>query len=178
AYFPTERFDEVVQQDGWTLGRKGDGYVALWSLRPAAFRELPPDVYTKDLTEDFDLVAEGGGDNVWIVEVGDAATWGSFEEFRAAVVAADVDVTTRPAGDAGLPGGFDVTYESPTEGTMAFGWTGPLTVDGEEIELTGGPRIDNPWARVEAQATRYDISDGDARLVLDFDAGTREASVG
>ena len=28
-----ERFDEVVQQNGWTFGRRGNGYVALWSWR-------------------------------------------------------------------------------------------------------------------------------------------------
>ena len=38
AYFPTERFDEVRQVGGWTLGRRGDGYVALWSWRPTQWR--------------------------------------------------------------------------------------------------------------------------------------------
>src|SRR5690606_5085719 len=27
AYFPTEHFDEVVERDGWVIGRRGDGYV-------------------------------------------------------------------------------------------------------------------------------------------------------
>jgi hypothetical protein len=31
AWFPQDRFDEVRQANGWTLGRKGNGYVALWS---------------------------------------------------------------------------------------------------------------------------------------------------
>ena len=36
AYFPTERFDEVRQVGNWTLGRRGNGYVALWSWRPTS----------------------------------------------------------------------------------------------------------------------------------------------
>lgn len=168
AYFPQERFDEVVQEDGWTFGRRGDGYVALWSMHPAEFRTHPPDVFTHGLTEPFDLVARGGADNVWIVEVGDAATWESFTAFREAMTAAAIEVT--PADE-----GFDVVYASPTQGEMTFGWTGPLTVDGEEVALDDYPRMDNPWAQVEPQATRYEITEGDASLVLDFDAGTRTA---
>jgi hypothetical protein len=61
---------------------------------------------------------------------------------------------------------------------MAFGWDGPLTVDDEEVALSGGLRIDSPWAQVEPQATRYEITEGDATLVLDFDAGTRETTTG
>ena len=38
AYFPQEHFDEVVATGGWTFGRKGDGYVALWSWRPVHWR--------------------------------------------------------------------------------------------------------------------------------------------
>jgi hypothetical protein len=71
AYFPTERFDEVVERERWTIGRRRDGYVALWSWRPAGWREHDPDeVFTNGLQERFELVAWGGPDNVWILEVG------------------------------------------------------------------------------------------------------------
>ncbi|MCB0971594.1 MAG: hypothetical protein KDA97_08775, partial [Acidimicrobiales bacterium] len=81
AYFPTERFDEVRQEGNWTLGRKGDGYIALWSMRPVSWREYDPAVYaTDDMTEPFDLVAEGGPDNIWVCEVGEAAD-GTFDEW-------------------------------------------------------------------------------------------------
>ena len=68
-----------------------------------------PGIFTHGLTQSFDLVADGGPDNTWITQVGDAATFGSFAAFRAAVLAADpVQVTARPVGATGLPGGFDV----------------------------------------------------------------------
>ena len=86
AYFPQEHFDEVVTEGHWTFGRKGDGYVALWSWRPVRWRDHDPaKVFTHGLTQPFDLVADGGADNVWIVEVGDADKWKSFDAFRAAV---------------------------------------------------------------------------------------------
>ena len=79
AYFPQERFDEVVQHGGWTFGRKGDGYVALWSWRPTQWRTYDdPGIFTHGLTQPFDLVADGGADNVWITQVGDAAKFGDF----------------------------------------------------------------------------------------------------
>ena len=86
AYFPTERFDEVRQVGGWTFGRKGDGFVALWSWRPTEWRTHDPAAtFTNGLTQPFDLVALGGAHNVWVSEVGDAGRWGSFDAFVAAV---------------------------------------------------------------------------------------------
>ena len=178
AWFPTERFDEVRQVGGWTLGRKGDGYVALWSWRPTTWRAHDPAVtFTGGLTQPFDLVAEGGADNVWISEVGDAATWGSFDAFAAAVTAAPVTVTPRPAGADGLPGGFDVAYASPSSGTLAFGQTGPFTVDGAEVALHRENRFDNPFGTTAFGATTVEIAEAGARLTVDTARGTRHASV-
>jgi hypothetical protein len=177
AYFPTERFDEVREQDGWTFGRRGDGYVALWSWRPTQWRTHDPAVvFTNGLVEPFDLVAPGGADNVWIAEVGDAGRWGSFDDFVSGVAAAPVTVAPRPATADGLAGGFDVTYESPTEGVLSFGWTGPLTVDGEEVPLHGDLRFDNPFASVAFGATELRITDGNLTLELDLATGTRRTS--
>lgn len=174
AWFPTERFDEVVRDGQWTFGRKGDGFVALWSWRTPEWREHDPArVFTDGMTEPFDLVAPGGPDNVWIAHVGDATTAGSFAEFQEALRSAPVEVTPRPAGADGLPGGFDVTFASPTEGEIAFGQDGPLTVDGEEHPLRNEKRYDNPWAQVDFGADAYDIGDDEGGLVLDFAAGTR-----
>jgi len=173
AYFPQEHFDEVVQENGWTFGRKGDGYVGLWSQRPTRWRAAEPGVFTHGLTEPFDLVAEGGADNVWIVEVGDASRWESFETFRDALSGTRIDVTPREATARGLPGGFDVTYVSPIAGAMAFGTDTPLTVDGEEVDLHPPARMDNPFVTVPFEGKSYAITAGDRSLTLDFDEWTR-----
>jgi hypothetical protein len=168
AYFPTEHFDEVVQEAGWTFGRKGDGYVALWSQRPTSWRAPQPGEFTNGLTEDFDLVAEGGPDNVWIVEVGDATNEGSFEEFRRAILDTEVEVSAD--GEGGAP---RVRYDSPSQGEMTFGAEGPLVVDGEEVDLHHDLRFDNPWATVDFRGDEVLVSDGEVGLELDLAAWTR-----
>jgi hypothetical protein len=159
AYFPQDHFDEVVVDDAgivpegnWTFGRFRDGYIALYSWRPAGFVDHGPTVPTNGMVQPFDLIADGGPDNVWIVECGRAADWGgSFTAFQDAIRAASVTVT--PVID-GLPGGaipplFEVEYQSPSLGTLSFGWESPLVVDGEEIPIGDYPRYDNPWTQTE-----------------------------
>jgi hypothetical protein len=176
AYIPTERFDEVRQVGNWTLGRAGDGYVALWSWRPTTWRPHDPAVtFTNGLTQPFDLVAEGGANNAWIVEVGDATAWGSFDAFAAAVTAAPVEVTDLGVGADGLPQGFDVAYRSPTEGQIGFSSTGPLTVDGADVPLHTADRFDNPFGTTAFGATTIEIADGDTTLSLDTENWTRHA---
>jgi len=177
AFFPTEHFDEVVEQDGWVIGRKGDGYVALWSWRPTHWRTYAPGTYTLGLTERYDLVAEGGADNVWITEVGRRADWATaadpFAAFVAAVTASQPQVTPRPAA-GGAPhtrkDGFDVEYASPTEGAMSVGWDGAFVVGGDEQPLHGYPRMDSPFTHVDFDTWHYRITAGGASLVHDFTA--------
>lgn len=179
AYFPTERFDEVVERERWTIGRRRDGYVALWSWRPAEWREHHPDeVFTNGLQERFELVAWGGPDNVWILEVGDAERCGSFDGFCDEVVAAAVEVTDHGWGDAGGHVGFDVSYRSPGEGVLRLDREGRLEVDGQPVATSGYPRFDNPFTSVSAGGSVVRLADGAGAFVLDLGAGTREVEPG
>ena len=82
AYFPHAHMDDVVQSGNWTFGRKDDGYVALYSWRDTEWRRGLPEVH-QNAGLDFDLVAPGGADNVWIVECGSIDEYpGGFAEFR------------------------------------------------------------------------------------------------
>jgi hypothetical protein len=166
AYFPVAHFDEVVRDGNWTFGRKDDGYVALYSWRPVEWRGGQPEVFENGGL-DFDLVAGGGPSNVWVVECGSLAEWpGGFAEFRAALTPDSVTVT--PVGTS-----YDVSYESPTKGTVALGWEGPLVVDGVPHALDGYPRFDNPFSLVAFGETTYEISDGEYSLTLDFENDQR-----
>jgi hypothetical protein len=195
AYFPTERFDEVRsvasgssdrghqgaagggRAGRWTLGRKGDGYVGLWSWRPTEWRAHDPAAtFTNGLTEPFDLVARGGAANVWISEVGDAGRWGTFDAFVTALSTAAIDVTDL-GSTGGVSRGFDVSYSSPSEGTMTFSWTGPLTVDGTEVPLHGANRFDNAFGTTAFGDTSVEIGDGRASLTLDLATGDRRAEL-
>jgi hypothetical protein len=145
AYFPRAAFDEVEARGHWTFGRKGDGYVALYSQTPA--RAVGEDELRADAPS-----------NVWLCEMGDAARWGSFAAFVDAVSAAPV----------AHPAPLAVVYGSPFQGEVRFGWTGPLTVAGEEVPLSGYPRFDNPYCRTAFGETRYVVRHGGQELTWDF----------
>jgi hypothetical protein len=167
AYFPQDHFDEVVERDGWTIGRKGDGYIGLWSKRPTSWLEYDSSRFaTRGMTEPFDLIAEGGPDNVWIVEVGRAPEWASFDVFVDAITGADVEVGDDLSG----------VYVSPTRGEVRFGLDGPFEVDGAEVTLADYPRYDNPWAEVAFDSRQYRIEADGWVLELDFDTVTRRTS--
>jgi hypothetical protein len=150
AFFPREGFDEVVQDGHWTFGRRGEGFVALWSEGAVSWNE----------ENSYELDAEGT-ENVWVVELGSTETWASFADFVAAIAAAPIAV------DGSL------SYTSPSQGEVSVGWEGPMTVAGVEVDLGPYPRWSNAFAEVEhgAAVTRIDLED--LRLVLDFEAGER-----
>ncbi|MEQ8842563.1 MAG: hypothetical protein RIB98_16395 [Acidimicrobiales bacterium] len=165
AYFPQDHFDEVRQVGNWTLGARNGGYVALWSQRPATWRTYDPAVHaTNGMSKPFDLVAEGGPDNVWIVEVGTEDD-GTFDEFVTGVTADEPVVTGT--------GEVDVRWVSPSAGEMSFGWSAPFVVAGIDTPIADFPRHDSPWGIVERLETRHRLAAGDATLDLDFDAMTR-----
>src|SRR5262245_15612877 len=175
AYFPQDHFDAVVQEGSWTFGRKGDGYVALFSWRPTRWLVYDPTRYaTNGMVQPFDLLAEGGADNVWLVECGRAADWDSFDAFRGAIARAALTVTPRPSTEPSpLSAGFDVVYESPSQGRITFGSTGDFTVGGRVVPLRDFPRFDNPFAQVRFPAAQIDLAHDGYALHLDFSTPSR-----
>jgi hypothetical protein len=181
AFFPQDQFDEVVQLRSsstgtlWTFGRKGKGYVALWSWQDTVWKDYPPDELARPangpLTRSFDLVAPGGASNVWIVECGRRADWGSFRSFVDAIVAARVEVVAEPA-EFGFA--FDVLYDSPSQGLVSFGWDEPLVVRGEMVPLAGYPRAESPWLAAGRGDRAWSIEGRRGRVRLDWDAPSRE----
>ena len=121
-----------------------------------------------------DLVADGGADTVWIVEGGRAEEWGSFEAFRNALANASVDVV--PLGERaedGVSPGFDVTYDSPSQGRMEFGWERPFVVAGAEVPLADFPRIDGPFGSVDFDGKDLSIQYDGYGVDLDFAGWSR-----
>jgi len=163
AYVPQDHFDEVVQRDGWTVARKGDAAIALWSWRATTWRTHDPaTTATRGMVKPFDLVASGGPDNVWVVEVADRDVDGWIDE----VLASEPEVARDGEG-------FRVRWASPAAGDLSFGSTGPFTVAGDEVPVADFPRHESRWATVDRLARRYDVRTPDGRLTLDFERGTR-----
>lgn len=166
AYVPQDRFDEVVQEGHWTVAAKDGGRIALWSWREPTWRVYDTATTSTDgMTQPFDLVAEGGPDNVWIVEVATEAD-GSLEDFVAAVTASEPVVERSEDG-------FTVAWESPSSGAVAFGSEGPFTVAGDEVPLAEFPRHESPWGTTDRLDPTFTLEQDGSRLALDFAARTR-----
>lgn len=125
CHFNARKFDQVVTRDGWTFGRSGNGYVALWSSVPHSFRK-------EGLYAGRELVCDGN-EVVWLAECGSASEDGSFEEFMARMTAASV---TRE--------GDTIRFASPGSGCMVFGLTEGFTIDGADVPIHSD-LVNSPW---------------------------------
>ncbi len=65
-------------------------------------------------------------------------------------------------------GPLEVVYESPSQGTVSFGWEADLVVHGTPQPIADYPRYDNPFVKTDFLDTRYEVSAGKYSLVLDF----------
>ena len=169
AFVPQDRFDEVRQVGNWTFADKHGGYIALWSWRTPTFKPNDPGVPARTFTKPYDLVAEGGPDNVWIVEVGNDEDDGNFDTFIAAITANEPVVGQ-------IADGFDVAWTSPSSGAIEFSSIGAFMVAGEEQPINGHPRHDGPWGTIEHESLMYELDNGANSWSLDFDAATRVVS--
>ncbi len=170
AYVPQDHFDEVRQEGNWTVAAKDDAYIALWSWRAPTWRTYDPAVNaTRGMTKPFDLVAEGGPDNVWIVEVGTSKDDGDLDAFVAALTASEPAVERDDDG-------FAVAWTSPSSGSVEFSTTGAFVVDGEEQPLGDFPRHESPWGTVDHLATAYRLETEGSAWAVDADGWTRTVS--
>jgi hypothetical protein len=167
AYVPQDHFDWVRQEGNWTVAERGGAYIALWSWRTPTWRTYDPAVYaTRGMVKPFDLVAEGGADNVWIVEVGTVENDRQLDTVVAALRKQEPVVTRSDAG-------FKVRWVSPASGQISFGSTGPFTVKGKAQPLSGFPRHDSRWGTVDHLSTSYALHAGRSRWNADFASLTR-----
>lgn len=176
AFFPQERFDAVVEASGWTIARRGDGFVALWSHLPTEWRSTPV-ISSAVFEQPFDLVAPGDPRNVWICEVGRASEWGSPAASTTEAFDAFVGAVTGAAVAAEMnPGGWDVRFTSPSAGELRFGTQGAFTVAGVETSLRAFPRHRSDWGEVCHLQESLELVDPDTghRLAIDVVTGARE----
>jgi len=167
AYVPQDHFDEVRQVGNWTIVAKNGGYIALWSWRAPTWREYDPSlVATNGMVKPFDLVAEGGSDNVWIVEVG-SDNGGSLDDFVNAVTGIDPSVVRDDTG-------FAVSWTSPSSGIIDYSSTGVFLVEGVEYATSDHPRHESPWGGVDHLSRQYNLTAGTSTWACDFDAMTRD----
>jgi hypothetical protein len=149
AYFPVYAFDEHVLRDGWAFVRKGAGYLALTAAQGLTFITRGTNAYRE--------LRSYGQHNVWLCHMGRAALDGSFAEFQERVLGLEVTFE-----------GLAVRCATLRGETLAFGWEGPLQVDGREQSLAGFKHYENPYCVADWPATQMEIRFRDQLLRLDF----------
>jgi hypothetical protein len=149
AVFRPEAFDEVFQRDGWTFGRKGQGYVALWSRTPTAWS-------TGDVFGGDGLIAQGL-QHVWVCQLGREKVDGPFRAWAQRIAGSPLQSTPT-----------SINYTAPGLGQISFAWTGPFRLDGQDLPLGEHDRFDNPYTRVPHGRSRYDLTHAGHRLLIDF----------
>ncbi len=170
AWLPKDKFDEVIEKDGWIFARKQDGYLALHSQNPyfwntdspAPERPFTFGHYPEDMNRE--IIAEGA-QNIWLCQLGRKAEDGSFEQFVETICTAQL-----------MFSGLNVEFQSPRNGRVRFGWQGPLKVDDAEISLSGYPRYDNPYVQAEFDTTEIQVTAGGHQLSLKWNSGERLSS--
>lgn len=125
AFFPKERFNEVVEKQGWVFGRSNSGYIAIYSRN--GYRWSAAGEY-----KDMELIADGR-ENIWVTELGRESTHGSFSQFIETVSSQSLSFNK-----------LSVSYQSDYCGLIEVGWKKPLKVDGEVVRVNNYPRYDNP----------------------------------
>jgi len=156
AYFPKAAFDEVIERAGWLFGRKGEGYIALYSQHALQWygdQHIAGNPVNEARAE--------APTNAWIVEMGRAADWGTLDAFVDALAAATVTMN-------GEGHELTVAYASPSAGVVHFGWHGPLLVGGAVVALHDYPRFDNPYCHAEFATRQYTIQMGGEAYAINF----------
>lgn len=171
-WFPAARFDEWVQHDGWLVGRRGEGYVAV-----ACAGGWEP---------------QRGGDEAWQrwLPRGDgAAIVALHRDTRDTAGRPDLDalIATRPAltFHRGSPGvAVAAVGEIGGSPALELRWTGPLLVAGEPADVAEAsagdagtvrraPHLANPACRAADGRADLTVEWAGHRLRLDPRAGRR-----
>ena len=157
AWLPKDKFDEVVERDGWIFARKDDAYLALWSKQSYRWQ-------TEGRYKDTEIIADGKK-NIWICELGRKSMDGDFSDFMRRILEASLETD-----------GLEITYKSPSQGLLEFGWDRPLKQDGEVVKLGKYPRYGNLYAEAPFPGHRISLSHNGHWLKLNYQTLTREAS--
>ncbi len=157
AYFPKDKFDEVVEQNGWIFGRKGKGYIALYSQKGYRWQEEGPD-------RDREIIADGKT-NIWLCEMGREQTHGTFRSFQETILRSALTFKRT-----------SVSYHSPLYGKMDFGWRGEFRIKGKAMPLRHEKRYENPFSDVDFDPDVIEVKRGSEWLCLEVAGFKRTCS--
>jgi hypothetical protein len=168
AWLPKDKFDEVMEKNGWIFARKRNGYLALRSQNPfvwGTYRTETGDSkgFQKPSESDTEIIARGA-QNIWICQMGRKAEDGAFADFVEKVSASEAAFS-----------GMNVRYQLPAVGEIRFGWDQALSVDNVEVPLNAYRRYDNPYSQTDFNADEIKVTAGEHALSLNWINGERES---
>lgn len=149
AYFPTSAFDEYEIEEGWAFARKGKGYLAITARQGIELVKRGPDGYRE--------LRSYGRNNIWLCHMGQDAQDGYFKTFKRNIL------KMKPVWKKN-----GVRFTSLRGEELAFGWEGPLLVNGQEQPITGFKHIENPYCTAALPAESMDIQFGELLMRLNF----------
>ena len=138
CHFPKRRFDEVLSRDGWTFGRKDNGYVAIWSSAPHRLSDAGE--YAER-----ELIAKGR-ECVWVIVCGSCSEDGSFDAFIEKIAASTPILTSK---------GCSLT--SPDGVKLEFGLDDGFFANGVEVEIPEYLAL-SPWLKSKYGSGRFDYT--------------------
>lgn len=149
CYFPAEQMDETCESGKWIFGRKADAYIAVYSLKPYV-KTAAGKYKNREL-----LCFEKR--NIWLLEAGSRAQYGSFAGFVQAVGQARLEEREET-----------VRYASPSVGLMELGWEEVCLIEGKPVLERDYPLIRNRCAEGEYGSGLTVLRLGDGKKILNF----------
>jgi len=150
AYVPEDQFDEVRQDGPWLFVRAGEVYAALRMLGGHEPTTVGPYRGVE--------IRSPGRRNGAVCEVGTADAFDSFDEFRRAVAAAQVQFD---------PEAMSLSYHSLQAGVLTMDTRGRREIDGRPADLDY-PAWDSPFIQSAWDSGLIRLMHGSESLTLDF----------
>ncbi|MBQ7793259.1 MAG: hypothetical protein IJ366_01945 [Clostridia bacterium] len=130
CYFPEEKFDSIVRNNGWKFGKTNDAYTGVYSSGG----------YTETMRGSYkgrELLCDAR-ETVWLLAAGDKEEYGSFEGFIKAIC----DGTMSEKNGAFI-------LQSKAFGEVKLSWDGDCTINGKPFSDGELPLISNRFAYSE-----------------------------
>jgi hypothetical protein len=155
---------ERVTEDPWYFFREGDVYIGIRSLREGSTFTRFHDNEASQLFM-FDVIRSEAADTGFIFEVGDAAEFGTFEEFQAQLKSNPLTIDwdalevtyTNSRGDE-LKIRYNTSLETP-DGSIPTSW-----INGRRIDHVNWPFIESPWLNLTGRVMTLE-QDGDWKRI-------------
>jgi hypothetical protein len=153
-----------VSSGAWIFGKakEGGGFIGLYSGQH-------PVVTTEGDWAYKEIVAEGKR-NIFIIQVGNADEFGSYEMFKERVLNARIHIN----GLHWQPSDFECSYDRPGGSRLELHYDdNQVRYAGVQVSDDEHPRFDNLYARVAWQQNRYVIGHGTHSLLHDVNRRER-----